>query len=733
MEFKDYVAVLRRRWLAAVGVAAGLELAFVAYLYYGERPRHAASCKIIVRDEKRQFSPQDLQGLQYEARGYNYYTKEALLSARPVYDVAAAVYLAVRGRSFESVQQRKRWWRETAGEAELAAWMQERGLARSVTVADGRIVALEVDEEKVGGTASMLQSVSMEKPDQRIQIQKIAAVSSDPDDAMLQVNAVAKGAVVYSRTESLKEMAAIERDLQARVDAVNSELQTLMTRLGPVAEQIRQSERRIQNLTDRQSEIEREIEKYESRVEQIRSRRDELRGITFGGRREPDGLPAIPDAAGLSSPILDRFRSDLVGLRTEIAVLTISREPGSRDIVKLRERMIRIHEECVAELDRVRQEAIERLDAEERSIQLSIIDLKDKRAVKVGEIDAVKADLRERDPDRRKLDALTQELSRYRDLQVRVEQSRTLQQGYYTIEEVATSADPSPSRWPRSAAMLALIAFALGIAAAFVLDYVDSNLRTDYDVRRYLNLPCVAIVEDVGRASPIILRASPRDPLSENFSMIATLVRSYLGEREFKTVSVCSAVPRQGKTTVASNLAVALARKGLQVALVDADLRLPQIHTIFGVDNSAGLANWLRGEIPPETDLDSVLKPCEVPGLRILTSGTAADAPAQVLESEAMADLVRRIRERYEVVVFDTPPITSVGDALSLARVVETNLFVVGAGMCERRAATWSKQLLENVRADVCGVILNFAPKRQVASYYYYYYYSPSKSVRTRT
>jgi capsular exopolysaccharide synthesis family protein len=265
----------------------------------------------------------------------------------------------------------------------------------------------------------------------------------------------------------------------------------------------------------------------------------------------------------------------------------------------------------------------------------------------------------------------------------------------------------------------------MGFAAAFFLEYLDTTLRSDYDLRRHLNLPCMAMVEDLGPSvDPVIVHAAPRDPLSELFNVAATVLRSYLAEREFKSAVVCSAVPREGKTTIAANLAVALARKGLRVVLVDTDLRIPQLHRIFNLEIVRGLSDLLRAPAGEGAlDLTPYLAATEIPTLRILPCGEIPENPIELLESARMAEVLKFLRQENDVVLCDSPPITSVGDTLTLARLVDTAVLVVASGMSDRRKVTWTKQLLANVRSDIAGAILNFARRPEGGKYYYYYSY----------
>jgi receptor protein-tyrosine kinase len=254
--------------------------------------------------------------------------------------------------------------------------------------------------------------------------------------------------------------------------------------------------------------------------------------------------------------------------------------------------------------------------------------------------------------------------------------------------------------------MGAAIALLAAAGAAVASDGGDSRVRTDADVKRHLDLATLAIVEEDGQ--PLVLRARPADPLSETYSAAAAVLRGYLKERDFRVVAVTSAGAGEGKSTTAANLAVALARKGLNVAIVDGDLRRPRLHEVFGVENAQGLSTvLLGGEVDPELAAGAT----ELAGLRLLPSGPTADLPGELLESGRMGELLRALRERYDVVLVDAPPLGRSGDAATLSRLADTVVWVIRSGASTRGELGWTRHLLKNLRADVAGAVLSFAPR----------------------
>ncbi len=281
-----------------------------------------------------------------------------------------------------------------------------------------------------------------------------------------------------------------------------------------------------------------------------------------------------------------------------------------------------------------------------------------------------------------------------------------------------------------------ILALLAAFAAVYILEYIDLRVKNERDVTRFLSLPLLGVLPRVDRRELTQISAEGT-PVAERFNTAATLVRTTARELDLHTFAVCSAVAREGKTTVSLNMAAALARKGTQVVLIDADMRMPQIHRLLGLSNEFGLSTLLSGWISPREVIDGImgqegaptgiavvsdaLQETAVPGLRVLTSGPQVHGAAQLIESDRFQQVIRYLTESVDFVIFDTPPIDRVGDALTVASLVDGCIFVVGAGQCEQQDVTWAKHLLTNVQANLLGAVLNrYAQRRGREAEYYY-------------
>ena len=186
--------------------------------------------------------------------------------------------------------------------------------------------------------------------------------------------------------------------------------------------------------------------------------------------------------------------------------------------------------------------------------------------------------------------------------------------------------------------------------------------------------------------------------------------------RPLKSVLVTSALPQEGKTTTSINSAIVLAQKGTRVLLIDADLRRPSIHKTLGMGPGAGLSNVLTGNIGLS---EAITRSAILPDLFILPAGTPPPNPAELLASANLRQTLEQLRENYDHIVIDTPPTLSVTDAVVLSTAVDRVVLVIRSGHTTKQALRRTRDLLMQVNARVCGVLLN-AVDLTSPDYYYY-------------
>ncbi|WP_317620588.1 MULTISPECIES: CpsD/CapB family tyrosine-protein kinase [Priestia] len=214
----------------------------------------------------------------------------------------------------------------------------------------------------------------------------------------------------------------------------------------------------------------------------------------------------------------------------------------------------------------------------------------------------------------------------------------------------------------------------------------------------------------------LLAHNSPKDPVAEQYRTIRTNIQFSGTDEEIKSLLLTSSGPSEGKSTTAANLATVYAQQGLNVLLIDGDLRKPTAHYTFRLENHTGLTNVLT----KQSQLGQAVQSTEVPNLYVLTSGPIPPNPSELLASKQMGEVLAEMKERFDMVIFDTPPILAVADAQILANQVDASLLIVSSSKTEKDAALKAKELLTQAKSKLLGAVLNNR-KMEEGNYYYYY------------
>lgn len=267
----------------------------------------------------------------------------------------------------------------------------------------------------------------------------------------------------------------------------------------------------------------------------------------------------------------------------------------------------------------------------------------------------------------------------------------------------------------------------LAAGVALLLEYLDDTIKTSDDVERILKHTTLG---SIARISPVrkpedalITLVHPRSPTAEDYRTLRTNLRYSGIENPGGALLVTSANPSEGKTTTAANLAVAIAQSGKRVVLLDADLRRPGVHPLFGLSNQVGLSSLFLEGAP---SLDAVMQTTGVPGLRVLASGEPPPNPAELLDSKRMNEILLELRSEADMVVVDSPPLLVVADANILASRCSGAVLVVDSGRTRSDAARKVVESLTRSRVKLLGIVLNRMSGRHGGYYNNYYYYASS-------
>ena len=261
----------------------------------------------------------------------------------------------------------------------------------------------------------------------------------------------------------------------------------------------------------------------------------------------------------------------------------------------------------------------------------------------------------------------------------------------------------------------------LAITLAFMFEYMDNRIKSPDEIKSHLGLPHLGLLPLMpAKTEGGYTRVDQAVPanFAEAFRVLRTNVLFSCAADGGQTILVTSTGPGEGKSLVASNLAISLAQAGRRVLLVDADLRKPKVHTVFGMDQEPGLSNVLVGN----SKASGAVKKSSLQGLWLLPAGHIPPNPAELLGSQRFKDFLVSLGNHFDWVVLDSPPVMAVADASVMASLANGVLFVVGAEMTSRYAARRAVEQIETAQGHFFGAVLNRVDLEHNAYYYSQYY-----------
>lgn len=293
------------------------------------------------------------------------------------------------------------------------------------------------------------------------------------------------------------------------------------------------------------------------------------------------------------------------------------------------------------------------------------------------------------------------------------------------VEPAIASPTPVSPRTLLNTLLAAVVGLLLAAAVAAIAEYLDDRVKNPDAVQQIARLSTLGSVVrmTIGRNRPEFYRLAtlinPRSGAAEAYRTLRTNIEFASVDVPMGTLLVTSPRPHEGKTVTAANLAIAFAQADRRTLLVDADLRKPGVHTIFGIPNEDGLTTMLRDE---KVTVSRIANATEQANLRVITTGPLPPNPAELLGSQRMHRALDKLKVAADVIVFDTPPVQVVVDALVMSSYVDGTVLVVDVGRSRRGALRQSAEALTRASANVLGVILNRVPDAAGANDHGYYH-----------
>ena len=529
------------------------------------------------------------------------------------------------------------------------------------------------------------------------------ARTNDPELSRLVADTMVLVAIQQSQARARLETTNARLFIQEQLDVVNREFDTA---LGAIAraqatEEVIDLETEIRAAIGRISELMLAYENNAAAIQDVRARLNAQRA--YQGRERVGSISPLSTAQNSRVALLSTTLEQLRQKRAEERTTKTEKHP---DVKKV--------DELIASTQTQLNAAIEEQHAMDPSVQALKAELSGLRQ-KGAEIDAA-------------IQRTTTEFASYPDKMRRLGQLKlaataaetvfkSLQEQRYQIgvaeamlisdlKFIEPAKAPDRHTSPKLLVNLVLgllIGLAFGLGLAFLFEYIDDTVKTPDDLHRVWGVPRLGVIPRHQAERRIIDELQATDPIVESYRTIRNgLVYASL-DKPLQLIAVSSAVPGEGKSTFAMNLGISFARDSKRVLVVDCDLRRPAQHRAFSsISNHKGLTDVLTDKL----SLKDALQDTPVAGLQVLTSGVTPDDPGRLIESLRLRQLLSDLREHYDVVIVDTPPVLLVNDAVIIARAVDGTCLMVESGRTSSKLVVDMKNRFEDAGLEPLGTVL---------------------------
>jgi len=445
----------------------------------------------------------------------------------------------------------------------------------------------------------------------------------------------------------------------------------------------------------------------------------------------PDTISAV-----LQDPILTSLRQRQTELQAQYALLSTEFGPGYPKVVETKNQLAQIdqdyREQVQNSVNRIKndyQAAVNR----EQMLQAALVEqtgVADQLNENAIEYKVLK---QEADSNRQLYDGLLQQLKQA-SLAAGLDSSNIR-----VVDRARVPLHPARPNIPRNLEFALLVGLVIGIALAFGLDALDTTVRTPDQAESVSGLPILGVIplqpmfdepltisakahlpKKIPRYStrpwPLITYLDPQSEIAEAYRALRTSVLLSSVTHPPCSILVTSSVPQDGKTMTCVNLSIVLAQQGKRVLLLDADMRRPTVHRVFGLSGQLGLSNILTGG----ADMNDAIQATVQPNLFVIGAGPAPPHPSELLSSSLMLDLLRKWRNDYDHIIVDSPPVISVTDPVLLSVQMDAVLLVVRSGQTTATHVRRTRDLLQSVKANLLGIVVNAADLTSPDYYYYY-------------
>jgi len=639
----------------------------------------------------------------------------------------------------------------------------------------GKAVPLKTEEDSIAFIAGRLRSVLTLIPNRDADIVDIRVRTNDPQEAALIANTFAEVYLAVNEQNNRANARRVREFLQQQYEwtrdtlaKAEQALQDYMSRTGSM------------ELDARANALVTQLAELDGKASEAHIARDALRRTLDQYQQQLREIePTLAEElATVSSPYIETLQQQIAQLEVQ-RDLIIASKPVVASPVYFQTQM----EQVEAQLTELKEKLRQRTEELKRSklgalppppegggptaalqnLRQKVFELSVQLQAEEARLAAIESARKRADEEFQRLPAQIIELARLRRttgsleklhdlLSEKLNEAIIAEQSVFATVSVLERAMPptrpvSPNR-KLNISIATIVGLLLGIGFVLLRALTDTTVRSPEDVENTGMVVLAAIpripVDLTARDAAMIAQSgddaafytrfpaehplpphlishcNPKSPIAESYRSIRTALQFATVDIEHPLVVITSSVPQEGKTTTTVNTAITFAHAGYRTLLIDADLRRPSTHTVFSFGREPGLVNVLIGELAP----DHACRPTGIRNLDLLTCGPIPPNPSELLGSDRARQLLQQLRQNYDIVFLDTPPVISVIDALVLAPIAHAYVLVARANETRIEALIKARELLERVSARIVGAVLNeFDISTTYGSYYRYYRY----------
>jgi succinoglycan biosynthesis transport protein ExoP len=712
LHFRDLLRIFVKRKWTIVAIFL-LSAAISVVLTYLAAPLYRASMTIqIERLTPQVFNYKDVTPVEgeYYDTGDFYYTNYELLKSRAIAE-RAADDLGLKGGSAAAGALGK----SVAPSAGfLREWLNRlRGGGPPPVAVDPAVV----QENAIVGA---IQGSLAVEPVRRSKLVRLHFDSTDPFFAAKAVNTIAQAFININLERRFEASAYAKTFLEEKLLQTKSKLEDSERELVRFSRDLE-----IINVDEKQNIYSQNLQEFSTAAARAEQERIRAESVMAQAQENPESLAILQDHRNFQT--FQALKAQKAKLESEYQENLKVYKPAFPRMQQLQGQIVEVDAQLRAELEEIRKSAGSNLKgARQQETQL-----KEKLA-----------------RTKREMIELQQRSIRYSILKREVDTNRSLYDGLLSrLKEVGVAGGvglnnisivdkaqvpmvPFKPSLSRNLSLGLMIGLLVGLMVAWLLEHMDDSIRFVEDVERETGTAVLGAVPklkpaEAARVNPIAIspHADPTSAFSEAYRSARTALQFSTASGTPRRLVVTSTSKGEGKSTTAVALAINLAQMGKPVLIVDADLRNPALHKILGLDNTAGLSNYLTGSIEPS----EVIRETEIPNLYVMTTGPLPPNPVELLSSIKLLNLLSQCEEDYAHVVLDGPPVIGIADAIVLCNQVENSVFVIESGRTRRGHAKAALKRLQQAGVHPLGVILTKIDAYNDLYGYHSYYYQYSR------